>query len=85
MAVAVAIASGLVDVGLGVRSAAKALGLEFIPVGQEQYDLLFLRPFLESLKGEVLLEIIRSDGFRKAVECLGGYDARSSGQILYSQ
>ena len=85
MAVAVAIASGLAGVGLGVRSAAKALGLDFIPVGQEQYDLLFLRPFFESEKGKKLLETIRSDGFKKAVEALGGYEARSTGEILYRQ
>lgn len=85
MAVAVAVASGLADVGLGVRSAAKALGLEFIPVGQEQYDLLFLRGFFESEKGEKLLQVIRSDGFKRAVEALGGYDARSAGEILHRQ
>jgi len=85
MAVAAAVVSGLADVGLGVRSAANALGLDFIPLGQEQYDLLFLRSFLESGKGEKLLEIIRSDGFRRAVEALGGYDARSSGEIFYRQ
>ena len=85
MAVAAAVVSGLADVGLGVRSAANALGLDFIPLGQEQYDLLFLRSFLESEKGEKLLETIRSDGFRRAVEALGGYDARSSGEIFYRQ
>ena len=85
MAVGVAVLSGLADVGLGVRSAANALGLGFIPVGKEQYDLLFLRSFFESEKGEKLLEVIRSDGFRKAVEALGGYEARSSGEILYRQ
>jgi putative molybdopterin biosynthesis protein len=85
MAVGVAVISGLADVGLGVRSAANALGLDFIPVGKEQYDLVFLRSFFESDKGEKLLEVVRSDGFRKAVEALGGYDARSSGEILYRQ
>ena len=83
--VAVSISSGLSDVGLGVRSAAKALGLEFIPVGQEQYDILFLRAFVESERGQKLLEIIRSADFRRAVELLGGYDAGTSGEILYSQ
>ena len=85
MAVAVAIASGLADVGLGVLPAARALGLDFIPVGQEQYDLLFLQTFFDTDKGEKLLEVIRSDGFKKAVEVLGGYDARSTGEILYRQ
>jgi len=85
MGVAVSISSGLSDVGLGVRSAANALGLEFVPVGQEQYDLLFLQGFLESEKGQKLLEVIRSHDFRRAVERLGGYDAGASGEILYSQ
>ena len=61
------------------------LGLDFIPVGEEQHDLLFLRQFFESDKGEKLLEVIRSDGFKKAVEALGGYDARRAGEILYRQ
>jgi putative molybdopterin biosynthesis protein len=85
MAVGVAVVSGLADVGLGVRSAANALGLDFVPVGREQYDILFLRSFFESDKGEKLVEVIRSPGFRKAVEALGGYDARSSGEIQYRQ
>jgi len=85
MAVAAMVASGLADTGLGVASAAKALGLEFIPVGQEQYDLLFLSSFIESDKGQKLLEALRSDGFRRAVEALGGYNASASGEILYRQ
>ena len=85
MAVAAAVVSGLADVGLGVRSAANALGLDFIALGKEQYDLLFLRCFFDSEKGQRLLEIIRSDGFRRAVEALGGYDARAGGEIVYQQ
>ncbi len=85
MAVGAAVASGLANVGLGVRSAANALGLDFIPVGQEQYDLLFLRSFFESERGEKLIEVIRSDGFKSAVEALGGYETHSAGEILYRQ
>jgi putative molybdopterin biosynthesis protein len=85
MSVGVAVASGLADVGLGVRSAANALGLDFIPVGEEQYDLVMLRSFIESDKGEKLLEAIRSDSFKSAVTALGGYDTRSAGEILYRQ
>jgi putative molybdopterin biosynthesis protein len=85
MAVAVAVASGLADVGLAVQSAAHALNLDFIPVGEEQYDLLFLRSFYESDNGEKLLGVIRSREFREGVEALGGYDAARSGEILYKQ
>jgi putative molybdopterin biosynthesis protein len=85
MAVAVAVASGLADVGLGVRSAAHALGLDFIAVGEEQYDLLFLHSFFESDGGAKLLEVVRSAGFKNAVEALGGYDAGRSGEVIYQQ
>ncbi len=85
MAVAVAVASGLADAGLGVRAAAHALGLEFIPVANEQYDLLFARSFFESTRGAQLLAILRSHEFREAVAGLGGYDTRLAGQILFEQ
>src|SRR5262245_64091045 len=55
MAVGVAVASGLADAGLGVRAAAQALGLDFIPLANEQYDLLCLRLFFESERGVRLL------------------------------
>ena len=85
MGVAVAIASGLADVGLGVQSAANALKLEFIPVGEEQYDLLIRRSFFESEDGSKLLQVISSSAFRQAVEALGGYDAGGSGELVYQQ
>jgi putative molybdopterin biosynthesis protein len=85
MAVAVAVASGLADVGLGVQSAAHALHLDFIAVGEEQYDLLFLRSFFESDGGANLLDVIGSVSFRQAVEALGGYDASHSGALIYRQ
>jgi putative molybdopterin biosynthesis protein len=85
MAVGVAVASGLADAGLGVRAAAQALGLDFIPVGEEEYDLLISRFFLESSRGEALLAIVRASEFRTAVNALGGYDTMRAGEILYQQ
>ena len=81
MAVAVAVASGLADTGLGVKSAAKALGLDFIPVEHEDYDLIFLKDFFTSDTGQKLLGVIRSDGFKQAVERLDGYDTHQTGSI----
>ena len=85
MAVGVAVASGLADAGLGVRAAAQALGIEFIPLANEQYDLLFLRPFYESARGKQLLEVIRSESLKVAVASLGGYDPEKAGEVLYQQ
>ncbi len=85
MAVGVAIASDLADMGLGVRAAATALGLDFLSVASEQYDLLIARSFYESERGAKLMRIICSAGFKQAVAELGGYDPTRAGEILYQQ
>ena len=85
MAVGVAVASGLADAGLGVRAAAQALGLDFIPLANEQYDLLCLRTFYESPRGTQLMAIICSQSLKTAVSSLGGYDPFKAGEVLYQQ
>ncbi len=85
MSVGVAIASGLADAGLAVRAAAQALSLDFIPIASEQYDLLFLRSFFESERGERLMRVLQSAAFKDAVDALGGYDSSGSGKLLYQQ
>ena len=81
MAVAVAIASGLVDTGLGVKSAAKALGLDFVPIEREEYDLVFQKGFFKSATGQRLVAVIRSDSFKQAVERLDGYETAKTGMV----
>jgi len=81
MAVAVAVASGLADCGLGIRSAASALNLDFVPVEREEYDLVLRHDFADAETGRLLIETIRSAAFRDAVRALGGYDVGKSGQI----
>jgi putative molybdopterin biosynthesis protein len=85
MAVGVAVASGLADAALGVRAAATALGLDFIAIANEEYDLLVSRPFLDSERGAKLIQAICSDEFKLAVQALGGYDTVRCGEILYRQ
>lgn len=81
MAVAVAVASGLADAGLGVKSAAKALGLDFVPVEREDYDLVFLKDFFHSEMGQHLVAVINSDAYKNAVEQLDGYDTSKTGTV----
>ena len=80
MAVAVAVLSGAADVGLGIRAAARALGLEFIDVVYENYELVIPEEFFDSTPIETLLEIINSAEFAKRVMKLGGYDTSLTGQ-----
>ncbi|TAJ07007.1 MAG: helix-turn-helix domain-containing protein [Nitrospirae bacterium] len=76
------IAEGQADVGMGVRSAARLLGLEFLPLQEERYDLVIPTRYFADHPGlERLLDILVSRPFRTEVEALGGYDTRETGKV----
>jgi len=79
--VAALIASGSADAGLGIYSAAKMYGLEFVPICDEQYDLLIPDFAWELPMVQKLLEIIRSDAFRQRLDVLGGYTVENPGAV----
>jgi putative molybdopterin biosynthesis protein len=83
MAVAVHVLSGGADVGLGILAAARALGLDFVPVATERYDLCIPRAHLEDHRVQLMLEVLASDAFRRAVEALGGYDVSPMGTVAW--
>ncbi len=83
MAVAVSVLSGKADAGLGILAAARALGLDFIPVAHERYDILIPEEALGLPSMERLLEIIQGAEFKERVEALGGYSARDAGRLLF--
>ncbi len=81
MAVAVDVLSGAADCGMGIFAAARALGLDFIPLEDEQYDLVIPKLFNEHPHVKAVLETIASGQFRQRVSALGGYDPSLSGQL----
>ena len=83
MGVAASVANNVADVGLGIRSAAKALGLDFVPIAWERYDLLMTRDSLHSSSMDKLFCIISSRQFKDQVLSLGGYDVSSSGEVMW--
>ncbi|NOZ25411.1 MAG: molybdopterin biosynthesis protein [Nitrospirae bacterium] len=85
MGVASAVATGVADAGMGILSAAAALGQEFIPVAKERYDLIIRGEYVETPKIQSLLGILKSDEeFRDLVAGLGGYDLSDMGRVIYS-
>ena len=80
LAIAAAVAGGRADVGLGILSAANAMGLDFVPLLSEQYDLVIPSEHYEDEKVQFVLSVTRSDTFREEVDGLGGYDTSSMGQ-----
>ncbi len=82
LAVAAAIKGGSADAGIGIRAAAGTLGLDFIPLAWEDYDLAISASFYQTPPYDALLEVVSSVEFRNAVESLGGYDLKDSGKLL---
>ena len=82
LAVAALVSSGVCDTGLGILAAAKAMGLEFVPLFQERYDLAIPKEFLDSPLLEPLFDVIHSRSFRQDVEALGGYDVSEMGRVV---
>jgi putative molybdopterin biosynthesis protein len=81
MAVAADVLSGTATVGLGILAAARALGLEFIPLFKERYDLVVPRRHWESALFEPLRQTLASPAYREAVVDLGGYDVTNMGSL----
>jgi len=82
MAVAVDVLSGAADAGMGIYAAAKALGLDFVPIAREQYDLIIPSHMLDQPNIQVVLNTIKSGHFRERIISLGGYDPSRSGELF---
>ncbi len=85
MNVAAAVLSGSVDVGMGIRAAALALELDFVPIAEERYDLIVPTLFLDDARMKAALELMSNDTFRSRIEALGGYNLRDCGSFMYEQ
>ena len=82
LGVAAAVAGGRADAGLGILSAANAMGLDFKPLLSERYDLIIPTEHYGSDILRPILAIIRGEEFRAAVDALGGYDTSMMGQVI---
>jgi putative molybdopterin biosynthesis protein len=80
-AVAAAIAAGTADAGLGIFSASKIYGLDFIPICDEQYDLLIAKDTIELESVKRLLDIIKGKEFAQRLHELGGYALINPGEV----
>lgn len=83
MAVAAAVQGGSADAGMGILSAAKALGLDFIEVGNEEYDFAVPVKYLELEHIQKFISVLKSDKFKEKLYELGGYSADKIGEIVY--
>jgi molybdate-binding protein/DNA-binding PadR family transcriptional regulator len=81
-AVAAAVAAGLADAGPGVRAVAQAHGLDFLPLGEERYDLAIPRRVFESRQLRPLLELLHDTTLRREAAHLPGYDVVRMSRVV---
>jgi molybdate-binding protein len=77
--VAMTVASGQADTGLGVRAAATALDLGFVPVTWEQFDIVLSGTALPA--AEPLIATLRDPAVQSSLLSLGGYDLSQAGTV----
>lgn len=82
MAVAALVAGESADAGLGIRSAALAMKLDFIEVGQEEYDFAVPEKYLELPYIQAFIQILKSEEFHQKLQELGGYTWKRAGEIV---
>jgi putative molybdopterin biosynthesis protein len=81
-AVAQAIASGAADTGLGIEAAARARGLDFVPLLKEDYYLVCLKDALEQTPVLALRQLLHTEAWRAVASALPGYEPLRCGDVL---
>ena len=80
--VAQAVAMGAADAGIVARSAAIAHGLDFVPLSEERFDLVFPKEWSADVRAGRIVETLEGRAFRRELASLGGYDTRESGHLV---
>jgi molybdate-binding protein len=84
-AVAQAVAGGQADVGMGLEAAARARGLDFVPLVEEDYHLVCLKSALNEPAVQALCTVLQNAAWQKELKRLPGYRLASpaaAGQVL---
>jgi len=83
LSVAGQVSLGLADVGIGMEKAAQMVGVDFVPLVKESYDLVMLKS-IENLGWiEIVKQTIRSDAYKLELQSIHGYDLTQTGKVLY--
>ncbi len=83
--VGLSILSKEADVGIATIAVSKLLGLPFLPIIRESFDMLLDQSTFFEKGVQAFIEVLNSQAFRKRVDGLGSYDFKNSGKVLYSR
>jgi len=82
--VGLSILSKEADVGIATIAVAKLLGLPFVPIAKESFDMILEQKTFFHKGIQTFIEVLNSKEFRQRVEPIGAYDFKDSGKIIYS-
>jgi putative molybdopterin biosynthesis protein len=82
LAAAYCLVSREADVCVATRSAAQTLGLDFIPMHTERYDLVMRKRTAELPAAKELLDVLQRAVLRRKLEVLAGYDTSHTGVVV---
>ena len=83
LAVASKVAAGEADIGVGIEKNAQLVNVDYIPMTEEQYDLVMIKREDNKALRETVLTILQSESFKKELSTIKGYDFSRIGRILY--
>jgi putative molybdopterin biosynthesis protein len=78
--VAAAVAAGLADAGVASEPAARAYGLEFVPLARERFNLVIPAEHTASREAQALLKVLSSPWLLAQLASIPGYDAATCGE-----
>lgn len=81
--VGLAILTGQADAGPGIRPVAAMLGLEFIPIRWERFDLLIPKDHFFHKGIQSFIGLLHEEAFTALSEKFSGYDLSLSGKMLF--
>lgn len=82
--VGLSVLNGRANVGITSVAASKLLGLDFVSITRERFDMVTDQKTFFSKSVQAFIELLHSREFRQNVEKIGGYDLKESGRVLYS-
>ena len=80
--VALAVLSGQADAGIAIEAVAGMVGLPFVPLRSERFDLVIRKEVFFLEQTQQFIGLLGTSEFAELAEALGGYDTKDSGRIV---
>lgn len=82
--VGLAILSGEADAGVATIAVAKILGLPFIPLIRESFDMILQQETFFERSVQAFIDVLQNPGFRKKLENIYSYDFANTGKVIHN-